>query len=64
MIDTLIRAGIAYSFYAVSYLLSLIKKLDIKIISLHKTICGFSKCKSNAVTQFSHDMFDTKTSVT
>ena len=64
MVDILIRAGMAYSFYIVSYLLSAIKKLDIRIIALHKTICDISKCMSNAVTQLPHDMFDTKTSVT
>ena len=40
MVDTVIRAGIAYSFYAVPYSLPAIKKLDKRIIALHKNICG------------------------
>ena len=51
MVDTVIRAGIAYSFYAVPYSLPAIKKLDKRIIALHKNICGLPKCLSNAVTQ-------------
>ena len=43
MVDTVIRAGIAYSFYAVSYSLPAIKKLDREVIALHKTICGLPK---------------------
>ena len=57
MVDTVIRAGIANSFYAVPYSLLAIKKLDKKIIVLHKTICGLPKCMSNAVTQLPQDMF-------
>ena len=57
MADTVIRAGIAYSFYAVPYSLPAIKKLDKKIIALHKTICGIPKCTSNIVTQLPHDLF-------
>ena len=60
MVDTVIRAGIAYSFYAVPYSLPAIKKLDKKIIALHKTICGLPKCMSNAVTQLPHNMFGTE----
>jgi hypothetical protein len=40
MAYTVIRAGIVYSFYAVPYSIPAIKKLDKKIIALHKTICG------------------------
>lgn len=50
MADTIIRAGIAYSFYVVPYSIPAIKKLDKKIIALHKTICGISKCTSNIAT--------------
>jgi hypothetical protein len=57
MADTVIRAGIAYSFYAVPYSLPAIKKLDKKIIALHKTICGLPKSMSNIATQLSHDLF-------
>ena len=51
MVDTVIRAGIAYSFYVVPYSLHAIKKLDKRIIALHKNVCGLPKCLSNAVTQ-------------
>ena len=61
MVDTVIRAGIAYSFYAVPYSLPAIKKFDKRIISLHKTICGLPKCMSNAVAQLPHTMFGTAT---
>ena len=57
MTDTIIRVGIAYSFYAVPYSLPAIKKLDKNIISLHKTICGLPKCTSNIATQLPHDLF-------
>ena len=60
MVDTVIRAGIAYSFYAVPYSLAAIKKLDKRIISLHKTICALPKCMSNAVTQLPYNMFGTE----
>ena len=36
MVDTVIRAGIAYNFYAVPYSLPTIKKLDKKIIGIQK----------------------------
>ena len=57
MVDTVIRAGIAYSFYAVPYSLPTIKKLDIKIIAIQKKICGLPNCTPNIVTQLPHDMF-------
>ena len=38
MVDRVIRAGITYSFYVVPYSIPTIKKLDKKIIALHKTI--------------------------
>ena len=60
MVDTVIRAGIAYSFYAVPYSLPAIKKLDKRIIALHKNICGLPKCLSNAVTQLPQNMFGTE----
>ena len=60
MVDTVIRAGIAYSIYAVPYLLPAIKKLDKRIIALHKNICGLPKCLSNAVTQIPQSMFGTE----
>ena len=57
MVDTVIRAGIAYSFYAVPYSLPSIKKLDKKIIGIQKTICGLPKCTANVITQLPHDLF-------
>ena len=57
MADTVIRAGITYSFYAVPYSIPAIKKLDKKIIALHKTICGIPKCTSNIATQLPHNLF-------
>ena len=57
MVDTVIRAGIAYSFYAVPYSLPTIKKLDKKIIGIQKTICGLLKCTANIITQLPHDLF-------
>jgi hypothetical protein len=54
MVDTVIQAGIAYSFYAVPYSLPTINKLDREIIALHKTICGLPKYMSNAITQLPH----------
>lgn len=43
MIDTIIRAGIAYNFYTIPYSLPTIKKLDRKIIAMDKTIYGVQK---------------------
>ena len=43
IIDTIIRPGIAYSFYAVPYSMPNITKLNNKIISLQKSICGLPK---------------------
>jgi hypothetical protein len=57
MVDTVIRAGIAYSFYAVPYSLPTIIKLDKKIIGIQKTICGLPKCTANVITQLPHDLF-------
>lgn len=57
MVDTIIRAGIAYSFYAVPYSLPTIKKLDKKIIATQKTICGLPKRTTNVITQLPHDLF-------
>lgn len=57
MLDTVIRAGIAYSFYAVPYSLPAIQKLDKKIIATQKTICGLPKCTANIITQLPHDSF-------
>ena len=50
MVDTIIRAGIAYSFYVVPYSLPVIIKLDKKIITIQKKICGLPKCTRNIIT--------------
>ena len=60
MIDNVIRAGIAYSFYVVLYSLRAIIKLDKKLIAIQKKICGLSKCNPNIVIQLPHDMFGIK----
>ena len=57
MVDIVIRAGIAYSFYVVPYLLLAIKKLDKNIIAIQKKICGLRNCIPNIITQIPHDMF-------
>jgi hypothetical protein len=57
MVDIVIRARTAYSFYAVPYSLPTIKKLDKKIIGIQKTICGLPKCTANAITQLPQKLF-------
>jgi hypothetical protein len=57
MVDTIIRLGIAYSFYAVSYSMPNIAKLDQKIIALQKAICGLPKSTPNITTKLPHDQF-------
>ena len=57
MADTIIRAGIAYNFYAVSYSIPAIKKLDKKNLALHKIIYGLPKSTPNIATQLPHDLF-------
>ena len=56
MVDTVIRARIAYSFYTV-HSLPAIKKLNKKVIAIQKKICGFPNCIPNIVTQLLHDIF-------
>jgi hypothetical protein len=57
MVDTVIRLGIAYSFYAVPYSMPNINKLDKKIIGLQKTICGLPKSIPNITTKLPHDQY-------
>jgi hypothetical protein len=57
MVDTVIRPGIAYSFYAVPYSMPTITKLDQKIIALQKAICGLPKSTPNITTKLPHDQF-------
>ena len=58
MVDTVIRASIAYNFYAVPYSLPTIKKLDKKITGIQKTICGLPKCIANVITQLTMTYLD------
>jgi hypothetical protein len=57
MVDTVIRAGIAYSFYASPYSMPDILKLDRKLIAFQKAICGLPKSTPNITTQLSHELF-------
>jgi hypothetical protein len=57
MVDTVIRPGIAYNFYAVPYSMPNITKLDKKIIGLQKTICGLPKSTPNITTKLPHDQY-------
>jgi hypothetical protein len=57
MVDTVLRPGIAYSFYAVPYSIPNIAKLDQKIIALQKAICGLPKSTPNITTKLPHDQF-------
>jgi hypothetical protein len=57
MVDTIICAGIAYSFYAVPYSIPSIIKLDKKLISLQKKICGLPNCTPNITAQLPHNLF-------
>ena len=57
MVDIVIRLGIAYSFYAVSYSMPNIIKLDTKIIDLQKTICGLPRSIPNITTKLPHDQY-------
>jgi hypothetical protein len=62
MLDTIIRSGVAYSFYAVPYSMPSIKKLDKKLYALQKKICGLSNCTPNVATQFPHELLAWKLS--
>jgi hypothetical protein len=57
MVDTVIRRGITYSFYAVPYFMPNIAKLDQKIIALEKAICGLPKSTPNITTKLPPDQF-------
>jgi hypothetical protein len=57
MIDSVIRAGIAYGFYSIAFSIPTINKLDKIIIRLHKSICGLPRSASNVMTQLPHNMF-------
>lgn len=56
-INTVIRAGIAYSSFAILFSMPTIKKLDKKIIALYKNIFRLPKCTSNVITPLPHDLF-------
>ena len=55
--ETVIRAGIAYSFYAVPFSLPTIHKLDKLLIRLQKSICGLPKSAPNVTIQLLHNLF-------
>jgi hypothetical protein len=57
MVDTVIRASIAYSFYVVPYSMPTILKLDKKLISLQKKICGLPNCTPNITAQLPQNLF-------
>jgi hypothetical protein len=57
MVDTVIRPGIACSFYAIPYSMPNIAKLDQKIIALQKAICGLPKSTPNITMKLPHDQF-------
>jgi hypothetical protein len=57
MVDTVIRPGIAYSFYAVPYSMPNITKLDKKIIGLQKSICGLPRSTPNITAKLPHDQY-------
>ena len=57
MTDLIIRAGVAYAFYAIPFSSTTIKKFDKHIIRLYKKICGLSKSTPNITTQLSHNLF-------
>jgi hypothetical protein len=57
MVDTIIRPGIAYSFYAVPYSMPNIIKLDQNKTSLQKAICGLPKSTPKITTKLPHDQY-------
>jgi hypothetical protein len=57
MANLVIRAGIAYTFYVVPYSMPTITKLDKKILTLRKKICGLPICTPNIATQLPHNLF-------
>jgi len=57
MVDTAIKGGITYNFYAILYSLPIIKKLDKKIIGIQKNICGLPKCIANVIAQLPFEYF-------
>jgi hypothetical protein len=57
MLNIVIRAGVAYSFYAIPYSMPSIKKLDKKLYALQKIICGFPNCAPSVAIQLPHDLF-------
>jgi hypothetical protein len=57
MVETVIRPGIAYNFYAIPYSMPIISKLDKKIIGLQKTICGLLRSTPNITTQLPHNQY-------
>jgi hypothetical protein len=58
MANTVIRAGIAHSFYVVSYSMPSIVKRDKIIIALQKKICGLPNYTPNVTIQLPYNLFD------
>ena len=52
MTDSVIRVGIAYSFYIVAFSLPTINKLNKILIRFQKDICGLSKSSPNVMIQY------------
>lgn len=57
IVNTVLRPGVAYSFHAVPYSMSDIKKLDKLLISTTKIICKLPRSTPNLTTQPSHNLF-------
>jgi hypothetical protein len=57
IINTIIRPEVAYSFHAIPYSISDIKKLDKQIISITKEICKVPRSTPNLATQLPHSLF-------
>jgi hypothetical protein len=57
MTESVIRASIAYGFYAVAFSLPTINKLDKILIRLQKSICSLPNCIPNITTQLPTEMF-------
>ena len=57
IMETVIRTGIAYGFYAVPFSLPTIHKLDKLLIRIQKSICGLPRSAPNVTTQLPHNLF-------
>jgi hypothetical protein len=57
MANTVLHPGISYTFYVIPYSMPTIRKLDKKLITLQKKICGLPLCTSNITVQLPCDLF-------